>query len=89
MALLDFCIEDEDDLFLVYEFPGRNSLTEHLHPTHPQEIVLEWNVRMHCALEVAQRLEYLHNHGDSLLVHYGTTLGNILFDNDMNANWTL
>ena len=87
VALLGYCVE-EDDLFLVYEFMGKGSLSQHLHPRTPEDgegMVLNWKARMRCAVEVAQGLEYLHSHANPSLVHRDIKSGNILFDDDMNA----
>uniref|UniRef100_A0A7I4CWA8 Protein kinase domain-containing protein n=1 Tax=Physcomitrium patens TaxID=3218 RepID=A0A7I4CWA8_PHYPA len=87
VALLGFCVE-EDDLFLVYEFMGKGSLSQHLHPRNQEdadETTLDWKARMRCAVEVAQGLEYLHSHANPSLVHRDIKSGNILFDDDMNA----
>lgn len=87
VALLGYCVED-DDLFLVYEFMGKGSLSQHLHPKTPDDaegMVLDWKARMRCAVEVAQALEYLHSHANPSLVHRDIKSGNILFDDDMNA----
>lgn len=87
VALLGYCVEN-DDLFLVYEFMGKGSLSQHLHPKTPEDaegMVLDWKARMRCAVEVAQGLEYLHSHANPSLVHRDIKSGNILFDDDMNA----
>lgn len=87
VALLGYCVE-EDDLFLVYEFMAKGSLSQHLHPRTREDgegMVLEWKARMRCAVEVAQGLEYLHSHANPSLVHRDIKSGNILFDDAMNA----
>lgn len=89
VALLGYCVED-DELFLVYEFMGKGSLSQHLHPKTLEDVaadgtVLDWNARMRCAVEVAQGLEYLHSHASPSLVHRDIKSGNILFDDEMNA----
>lgn len=86
VALLGYCVED-DDLFLVYEFMGKGSLSQHLHPKTPEDdsMVLTWTARLRCAVEVAQGLEYLHSHANPSLVHRDIKSGNILFDEEMNA----
>ena len=87
VALLGYCVED-DDLFLVYEFMGKGSLSQHLHPKElgdAEGMVLDWQARLRCAVEMAQGLEYLHSHANPSLVHRDIKSGNILFDDDMNA----
>lgn len=87
VALLGYCVE-EDDLFLVYEFMANGSLRQHLHPRTLEDaegMLLDWKARMRCAVEVAQGLEYLHNHANPPLVHRDIKSGNILFDDEMNA----
>lgn len=85
VALLGYCVE-KDDLFLVYEFMGKGSLSQYLHPkTKAEEKSLSWKERMQCAVDVAQGLEYLHNHANPSLVHRDIKSANILFDDEMNA----
>lgn len=90
LQILGYCVE-EDELFLVYEFMGNGSLSQHLHPKASEDgvdgssVVMDWKARMRCAVEVAQGLEYLHNHASPSLVHRDIKSGNILFDDEMNA----
>lgn len=87
MALLGYCVE-EDDLFLVYEFMAKGSLSQRLHPRTPEDgegLALDWPARLRCAVDVAQGLEYLHSHANPSLVHRDIKSANILFDDHMNA----
>ncbi|KAH9575064.1 hypothetical protein CY35_01G092600 [Sphagnum magellanicum] len=94
VSLFGYCVQ-EDQLFLIYEFMEKGSLKHHLHGQknggqtaaamghhhHP----LDWNQRMRVAVDVAQGLEYLHNHAKPTLVHRDIKPSNILFDAGMNA----
>jgi aminoglycoside phosphotransferase (APT) family kinase protein len=87
VALLGYCVE-EDDLFLVYEFMAKGSLSQRLHPRTPEDgegLALHWPARLRCAVDVAQGLEYLHSHANPSLVHRDIKSANILFDDHMNA----
>jgi serine/threonine protein kinase len=94
VSLLGYCVQ-EDQLFLIYEFMEMGSLKHHLHGKknggqtaaamgHHHHL-LDWNQRMTVAVDVAQGLEYLHNHAKPTLVHRDIKPSNILFDAGMNA----
>jgi hypothetical protein len=83
VALLGFCVDSEDDLYLVYEYMASGSLEQLLHPSNRDEaMTMGWKDRIKCAAEVAQGLAYLHSHAR---VHRNVKSGNILFDEDMQA----
>ncbi len=90
VALLGYCIE-KDELFLVYEFMENGSLYQHLHGTKSENSTestghfLDWHERMQVAIDVAQGLEYLHNHAKPTLVHHNIKPSSILLGAGMHA----
>ncbi len=93
VALLGYCIE-KDELFLVYEFMENGSLHQHLHGTMSENSTestrhfLDWHERMQVAMDVAQGLEYLHNHAKPTLVHLNIRSRSILLGAGMHAKIT-
>jgi serine/threonine protein kinase len=90
VALLGYCIE-KDELFLVYEFMENGSLHQHLHgvkrdySTEYTRHFLDWHERMQVAIDVAQGLEYLHNHAKPTLVHRDIKSTSILLGAGLHA----
>ena len=67
---------------LVYEFMVNGSLEEWLH--HDQRH-LNLIQRVNIAIDVANALDYLHNHSHMMIVHCDLKPTNVLLDNDMIA----
>jgi serine/threonine protein kinase len=93
VALLGYCIKG-DQLVLVYEFMENGSLQQHLHGTKSETWTessrhfLNWRERMQVAIDVAQGLEYLHNHAKPTLVHLDINPSSILLGAGMHAKIT-
>jgi len=94
VALLGYCIE-KDKLFLLYEFMENGSLHQHLHGTKSENSTestrhfLDWHERMQVAIDVAQGLEYLHNHANPTFVHRNIKPSSILLGAGMHAKITI
>ncbi|XP_077225039.1 uncharacterized protein LOC143858271 [Tasmannia lanceolata] len=74
---------------LVFEYMPNGSLEKWLHQRgdgqHPL-MNLTLIQRLNVALDVASALDYLHHHGQTLLVHGDLKPSNVLLDDDMNAH---
>ncbi|XP_057866328.2 lysM domain receptor-like kinase 3 isoform X1 [Cryptomeria japonica] len=76
----------EDELFLVYEFAHKSSVSSRLHdPLSKGYAPLSWNTRVQIALDAARGLEYIHEHTKAHYVHRDIKTSNILLDNCFRA----
>ncbi|KAH9301083.1 hypothetical protein KI387_012666, partial [Taxus chinensis] len=76
----------EDELFLVYEFAHKSSVSSRLHdPLSKGYTPLSWNARVQIALDAARGLEYIHEHTKAHYVHRDVKTSNILLDNRFRA----
>ncbi|XP_076925711.1 serine/threonine-protein kinase PCRK2-like [Bidens hawaiensis] len=83
VRLIGYCIENERNWFLVYEYSPKRSLDRHLSS-------LSWSMRLRIAKDAATGLAYLHegiNHELlwDLIIFNDFKLSNIILDNQMNA----
>jgi serine/threonine protein kinase len=74
----------EGNRFLVYEFAENGLLEKWLHPTSESSSssvgFLTWSQRLHVALEVANGLQYMHEHTQPNIVHKDIRTTNILLN---------
>ncbi|KAK4756479.1 hypothetical protein SAY87_006606 [Trapa incisa] len=75
-----------DELFLIYEFAQKGSLSSHLHdPQNKGNPPLSWITRLQIALDAARGLEYIHEHTKNHYVHRDIKTSNILLDGSFRA----
>eukprot|EP01018_Ginkgo_biloba_P002110 Gb_06080 [translate_table: standard] len=76
----------EDELFLVYEYAHKSSVSSRLHdPLSKGYTPLSWNARVQIALDAGRGLEYIHEHTKAHYVHRDIKTSNILLDNYFRA----
>ncbi|KAK6929878.1 Protein kinase domain, partial [Dillenia turbinata] len=79
-----FCIEPEEaTCYLVYEYVENGSLHSWLHGDKPEK--LDWKTRLRIAIDVANGLQYIHDHARPRVVHKDIKSSNILIDSNMRA----
>lgn len=87
--LLGISSNSEGNFFLVYEYTENGSLDKWLHSKSPTSSssmgFLTWNQRLHIALDVANGLQYLHEHTQPSIVHRDIRTSNILLDTRFKA----
>ena len=79
----------EGNRFLVYEYAENGSLEKWLHPISESSSssagFLTWSQRLHVALDVANGLQYMHEHTQPSIVHKDIRTTNILLDSTFRA----
>lgn len=84
VKLEGFCIDPEDaNCYLVYEYVENGSLYSWLHENQNEK--LSWKQRVHIAADVANGLQYIHEHTRPRVVHKDIKSSNILLDSNMRA----
>lgn len=84
MRLEGFCIDAEGaNCFLVYEYVENGSLHSWLHENKGEK--LSWKARLRIAIDVANGLQYIHEHTRPKVVHKDIKSSNILLDSNMRA----
>lgn len=81
VRIAGYCIRDGFG-FIVYEYMQGGTLFEVLHQSKPH-IALDWKVRYHIALGIAQGLSYLHHDCVPLIIHRYIKSSNILMDSEL------
>ncbi|KAG8370320.1 hypothetical protein BUALT_Bualt14G0104600 [Buddleja alternifolia] len=85
VRLEGFCIDPEEaNCYLVYEFVENGSLYSWLHENKNNE-KLSWKTRLRIAIDVANGLQYIHEHTRPKVVHKDIKSSNILLDSNMRA----
>ncbi|XP_042035759.1 leucine-rich repeat receptor-like kinase protein SUNN [Salvia splendens] len=89
-----FCYLSSNDLkLLVYQYVENKSLHHWLHgknreisPVGTSSVTkLEWPMRLHIAIGVAQGLSYMHHDCSTTIIHRDIKSRNILLDSEFNA----
>jgi serine/threonine protein kinase len=84
VKLEGFCIDPEDgNCYLVYEYVESGSLSSWLHDEKKDK--LSWKTRLRIAIDVANGLQYVHEHTRPRVVHKDIKSSNILLDSSMRA----
>ncbi|KAL2900314.1 Serine/threonine receptor-like kinase NFP [Bienertia sinuspersici] len=83
VRLEGFSIDPEDgSCFLVYEYIDNESLHSWLHENKGK---LNWKTRLRISIDVANGLQYIHEHTRPQVVHKDIKSSNILLDTNMRA----
>ncbi|KAF6148355.1 hypothetical protein GIB67_025574 [Kingdonia uniflora] len=81
-----FCIDPEDgNSYLVYEFVENGSLHSWLYGDRKMKKKLDWKARLKIAIDVANGLQYIHEHTRPRVVHKDIRTSNILLNRNMRA----
>ncbi|EPS63752.1 hypothetical protein M569_11034, partial [Genlisea aurea] len=84
VKLEGFCIDSEEaNCYLVYEYVENGSLYSWLHEKNSD--ILSWKTRLGIAIDVANGLQYIHEHTRPKVVHKDIKSSNILLDSTMRA----
>lgn len=84
VKLEGFCVDLEDgNCYLVYEYIENGSLHSWLHGNKKEK--LSWKTRLRIAIDVANGLQYIHEHTRPQVVHKDIKSSNILLDSTMRA----
>lgn len=85
VRLEGFCIDPEDaSCYLVYEYIENGSLYSWLHEHHNRG-KRTWKTRLRIAIDIANGLQYIHEHTRPQVVHKDIKSTNILLDSNMRA----
>ncbi|KAL5542098.1 hypothetical protein UlMin_009808 [Ulmus minor] len=83
VKLEGFCIDQLNaSCYLIYEYVENGSLYSWL---HENEAKLNWKTRLRIAIDVANGLQYIHQHTRPQVVHKDIKSSNILLDTNMRA----
>lgn len=84
VKLEGFCIDREEaNCYLVYEYVENGSLHSWLHENKKEK--LSWKTRLRIAIDIANGLQYIHEHTRPRVVHKDIKSSNILLDSNMRA----
>ncbi|RDX75488.1 Serine/threonine receptor-like kinase NFP, partial [Mucuna pruriens] len=84
VKLEGFCIDQEEaNCYLVYEYVENGSLNSWLHEDKNEK--LNWKTRLRIAIDIANGLQYIHEHTRPRVVHKDIKSSNILLDSNMRA----
>ncbi|KAK7279309.1 hypothetical protein RJT34_24357 [Clitoria ternatea] len=84
VKLEGFCIDPEEaNCYLVYEYVENGSLYSWLHEERKEK--LNWKTRLRIAIDIANGLQYIHEHTRPRVVHKDVKSSNILLDSNMRA----
>ncbi|CAN4085577.1 unnamed protein product [Withania somnifera] len=92
VKLMGVSSDDQGNFFLVYEYAENGSLDQWLFPGSSSTssasgsvVSLGWSQRLHIALDVANALQYLHEHTQPGIVHGNIRTCSILLDSRFKA----
>ncbi|KAH1246961.1 putative leucine-rich repeat receptor-like serine/threonine-protein kinase [Glycine max] len=78
------CCVEGDQLLLVYEYMGKNSLARALFGPEEYQIKLDWPTRQKICVGIARGLTYLHEESRLKIVHRDIKAINVLLDKNLN-----
>ncbi|KAH9302399.1 hypothetical protein KI387_013982 [Taxus chinensis] len=84
VSLLGYCSEGEYQI-LIYEYMSKGNLRQLLNGSPAPTQGLDWETRLHIALNAAQGLEYLHTGCEPHIIHRDIKSPNILIGERMEA----
>lgn len=88
VKLMGVASDVDGPCFLVYEYAHNGSLNKWLHKkcaSSSGSVVLMWIQRLRIALDVANGLQYLHEHAQPSIVHGDIRASNVLLDSRFKA----
>ncbi|KAK9284472.1 hypothetical protein L1049_023645 [Liquidambar formosana] len=89
VKLMGISSDTDGNRFLVYEFAENGSLDRWLYPNSSSSSssvsFLTWSQRLHIALDVANGLQYMHEHTQPSIVHRDIRTSNVLLDSRFKA----
>ncbi|KAM1047969.1 hypothetical protein ACFX2I_027172 [Malus domestica] len=89
VKLMGVSSETDGSRFLVYEYAANGSLDKWLYSkssaTSSSAELLTWNQRLSIALDIANGLQYMHEHTQRSIVHMDIRTSNILLDSKFKA----
>ncbi|CDP02418.1 unnamed protein product [Coffea canephora] len=89
LKLMGISADNQRTFFLVFEYAENGSLDQWLfHKSSPSSgsiSVLNWSQRVNIALDVANGLQYMHEHTQPSIVHRDIRASNILLDSKFKA----
>ncbi|XP_031742902.1 serine/threonine receptor-like kinase NFP [Cucumis sativus] len=81
VKLVGFSSDDKENFYLVYEFAENGSLDKWLYSSsEASSSNLTWSQRLNIALDVANGLQYMHDHTQPSIVHQDIKTSCILLD---------
>ncbi|KAK6152668.1 hypothetical protein DH2020_012307 [Rehmannia glutinosa] len=84
VKLMGISSDNDGNFFIVYEYVKNGSLDKWLFPKVSSES-LSWGQRLVIALDVANGLQYMHEHSQPSVVHKDIRTSNILLDSKFKA----
>ncbi|KAL0396654.1 UNVERIFIED_CONTAM: Pentatricopeptide repeat-containing protein [Sesamum calycinum] len=89
VKLMGVSSDDYGNFYIVYEYVENRSLDKWLSPkvsaSSARVESLSWNQRLLIALDIANGLQYLHEHSQPSIVHKDIRTSNILLDSNFKA----
>ncbi|KAI3722541.1 hypothetical protein L2E82_33580 [Cichorium intybus] len=90
VKLMGISSDFDGNCFLVYEYAENGSLDKWLFPLSSSSssgsvLILSWSQRLNLALDIANGLQYMHEHSQPSIAHRDLRTSNILLDSTFKA----
>ncbi|KAK3120141.1 hypothetical protein QOZ80_9AG0682290 [Eleusine coracana subsp. coracana] len=86
VRLRGWCVHDDEELLLVYEYMPNRSLDRLLFASKSSAVgVLSWDQRRRIVAGLAAALFYLHEQLDTQIIHRDVKTSNVMLDSEYNA----